>query len=310
MKKILFVNFVFLLAGLRAGAETTLLRSPLQEAADSLENHSERIESLIKAGASVNAADEQGNTALHLAARRVSAPNLDSLLRNGASVYARNQEGRTPLQSLYNLGDEDYYVPCALIKIFRAAHAEFSAKDREGRTVLHLAARKIQEPNCVRDILESGGNPNERDALGKSALHYVASPLTAQALIFGGAEIEARDLKGYTPLHDVASRYGESNSLEIMDELVRSGADVDARSFLGETPLHLLARGLMASRASAAKLIELGASVNALDDLGNTPSDLAKVAKNGLDRDLLKKFGGHCHRSCTVLHPSSEVQPH
>src|SRR5213594_1727961 len=52
---------------------------------------------LIKRGASVDAADSFGTTALMLAARAGSVPSVDALLKAGAKVDAADHPGNTAL---------------------------------------------------------------------------------------------------------------------------------------------------------------------------------------------------------------------
>ena len=51
----------------------------------------------LEVGIDVNAADEAGNTALHVAARKGFDPMIEFLVAEGAAVNARDQQGDTPL---------------------------------------------------------------------------------------------------------------------------------------------------------------------------------------------------------------------
>ena len=69
----------------------------------------------------------------------------------------------------------------------------------------------------------------------------------------------------------IAARLGNSNIIKIM--LEKEGADVDARNESGWTPLHTAANY---GRVEAIKvLLEAGAKVNAEDTFGKPPLDLA-----------------------------------
>ena len=54
------------------------------------------------------------------------------------------------------------------------------------------------------------------------------------ALIDAGAEIEARQIYGLTPLHLATNKH----TAETVNALLNRGADIDARSQIGMTPLH------------------------------------------------------------------------
>ena len=95
---------------------------------------------------------------------------------------------------------------------------------------------------------------------------YGASHITTKALIAVGADIDARDKNGQTPLHVAAEHYGG----EKIKELIAAGADVNARDKNGETPLHAAASSYK-RRGQAKMLIAAGADVNAWDKANNTP---------------------------------------
>jgi len=80
-------------------------------------------------------------------------------------------------------------------------------------------------------------------------------------LLEGGADVNARDEAGLTPLHIATT--------DVAELLINRGASVNARNRYGETPLHRAA--YLGSSDKAKLLIEHGADVNAKDKRGNTP---------------------------------------
>ncbi|KAL1395777.1 hypothetical protein pipiens_002796 [Culex pipiens pipiens] len=56
------------------------------------------VQLLVDHGAAVNATDEEGNTALHLAFKDGEAELIEVLVRNGADLSVKNKEGKVPLQ--------------------------------------------------------------------------------------------------------------------------------------------------------------------------------------------------------------------
>ena len=62
------------------------------------------VKLLIEKGANVNAADDQGNTALHIAAQRGADTLVRLLAAAGATLDAKNRAGRTPLDFAMGLG--------------------------------------------------------------------------------------------------------------------------------------------------------------------------------------------------------------
>jgi len=103
-----------------------------------------------------------------------------------------------------------------------------------------------------------------------------------------GADVNAKDNKGKTPLHHAVAgvRMSFDRASQILPLLIDHGADVNARDNEGKTPLHHLVRDLRPDQdididdidvnsyvAIMLLLITLGADVHAKDNLGLTPLD-------------------------------------
>jgi ankyrin repeat protein len=83
-------------------------------------------------------------------------------------------------------------------------------------------------------------------------IHILEFFKLTELLIELGADVEARDKDGQTPLH-VASQAGP---LDIARMLIEHGAEVSAQDKIGQTPLHLASQ---AGRLEIARmLIESG----------------------------------------------------
>ena len=70
--------------------------------------------------------------------------------------------------------------------------------------VLHSAARWTTNPTIVRLLLQAGADANALDDGGLSPLHHGArntNPMVASHLLDAGADLDARDNDGYTALH-------------------------------------------------------------------------------------------------------------
>ena len=101
-----------------------------------------------------------------------------------------------------------------------------------------------------------------------------------------GADVNAKDYLGRTPLHH-AARWGHKKVAEL---LISEAADVDAMDDDGWTPLHYAA--VFGRKEIAELLIDNGADVNAKRSDGSTSLDSAIGRKHSEVADLLRKHGG------------------
>ena len=88
----------------------------------------------------------------------------------------------------------------------------------------------------VRSSFGGGANVNARDDDGRTPLHWAAAvndhPAVIQVLLDNGANVEAKADQGFTPLHTAAS---ENENAAVIHTLLGNGADIEARTNEGKT---------------------------------------------------------------------------
>ncbi len=134
----------------------------------------------------------------------------------------------------------------------------------------------------ISQLIEKGADVNAKDKLGYTPLVMAAKGGLSDVcmkLVELGADVNARDKHGDTPLIRAAKR-GHS---KMCMKLIELGADVNAKDKWGLTPLLCAAKeGYSAKEGHSdvcMKLIELGADVNVKDKNGWSP--LTYAARNG-----------------------------
>ena len=181
-----------------------------------------------------------------------------------------------------------------MVKALILLGAEVDAKSIAFNLIpLHVAAQSGRI-SIVKYFIEKQKIPLEsKDGSGQTPLHHAGNVDVAKYLIEKGANIEAKDEDGNTPLNRRAIFCVRDNipaqpEIDIAKYLIDMGAQIETKNFLGETPLHTAAECNFAQMVKY--LIERGAQVNTRNLRNETPFDLAdqnrhfKVAKHLLEK--------------------------
>ena len=176
-----------------------------------------------------------------------------SLLKRGASVNARNAEGDTALITVSFVGDpEDETLrlhPIEFLQLFLKHGANVNLAGANGETALMTAAQG--SPQAVRLLLAKGARINTQTESGETALMRAvmwecegpcSDPEVVQILLARGANVNIAAKSGDTALIYAAqlSCYGPltaSDGLKMAQMLLARGADVRARTNNGNTAL-------------------------------------------------------------------------
>ena len=226
-----------------------------------------------------------GFTPLMLAATKNATDVAKLLIKAGADVNAKDEDDRSAL--IYAADDNAIELAQLLIK----SGADMNAKDRYDRTALMKAAVK-NELDFARLLIKSGADVNARDEDDETALMKAArfSEDMTKLLIAEKADVNAKNNINQTALMfavkynavDIAKMLiKEGVDIENLKFLLEAGADMYAKDKDGYTVLMAAAEG---NAADTAKLfIEAGMDVNAKMDSKPRPLSSGWIGADWVD---------------------------
>jgi cytohesin len=175
---------------------------------------------------------------IHKAAGRGDIEGVKQYLVSGVDVNAKGRFGETPLDwaidedrtetadLLRKHGGKHSTINMAAwsgdakgVKEFLAAGSDVNAKDKYGRTPLHLAAEEGHK-EIVELLISKGADLNAKGGrFGRTPLHQAATKEIAELLIAKGADVNAKfesgKLKGQTPL-DLANWSNRKQTADLL----------------------------------------------------------------------------------------------
>lgn len=198
-----------------------------------------------------------------------------------------------------------------LRQLLSRAPERIQTVDAAGETALFAAVR-ARQPHAVELLLSYGADPRFKNKAGATPLHVDAadgnrSPEARQArrtiaelLLKAGAEVNAADAEGMTPLLVALARQRE----ELLDLLTAAGADVTLKDQRGRAALHYAAQGNLPAMID--RLAEMKVDVNAADDTGNTALHMAAMRMRPVVIESLLSRGANVN----AVNPQGESALH
>jgi ankyrin repeat protein len=224
-------------------------------------------ERLLRAGANLEAKRTNGVTPLMNAAERGSVPLVSLFLENGARAGEKDEQFETALSHAARGG----YV--------RAANLLAQVSDTKDKNRALFAAIEGR-PVGIIEVADAPVQPNLLQT--QSAAPEESWTATVESLLANGADIEARNEDGSTPL-DWAASFAQTDILKL---LIQRGAQRDVIDKYGNTPLISAAcECAIATMNSAYQVVKIlldqGAKVNARNHDGRTALMMASGMTGG-----------------------------
>ncbi|XP_066139656.1 protein phosphatase 1 regulatory subunit 12A isoform X5 [Euwallacea fornicatus] len=234
----------------------------------------EEVLKLLEKGADINTANVDGLTALHQACIDDNLDMVEFLVEHGADVNRGDNEGWTPLHATASCGL--MYIAKYLIE----KGGDVAAVNNDGELAIDIAECQKMEGLLKSEIVKKGidcdaARNDEERAMLRDAQEWLA---TKSSLVN-----EPHQKTGATALH-VASAKGYVDVIKI---LLQCGADIDAQDVDGWSPLHAAAH--WGQEEACRLLVDNLADLESKNIVGQTAFDLADSEMLGVLEDLKKK---------------------
>ncbi len=259
-KRLISLTICFVLSAVPGFSVSSFAGNESETIAEA-EQHFETANELRKV-ADYDAAIAEYNNVMRLSPKSRIAQ--DALYWMGQS-YFETEQYDAALSAFGRLLDEypqSAIVPSTKLMMERAE----KAKDAN----LFLKAIKNGDIERIRKLISQGADVNAKDKRGMTPLHnaaYYGQRQVAEVLIAKGANVNETDTAGQTPLH-IAANFGAKFVPEL---LLANGASISARDIAGNTPLHAATDSPDVEKDLLELLIAKGADVNARNEAGQTP---------------------------------------
>ncbi|EUB59984.1 SH3 and multiple ankyrin repeat domains-containing protein [Echinococcus granulosus] len=215
--------------------------------------------------------------------RNQDVKGIEKLLAKGFDPnFWSRKDGEAPITAAVTT-----YHPRDLIitLVNGGAHIDFRARD--SHTALHRAAI-CGNYEAIQTLLDLGQNPNCRDWRGLTPLYYaVSTDISARcthALLYDHAILGVEDSKGFQEIHQACV----ANRPQHLENLIAYGADLNARTLRGLTPLHLCVRH--EANACLSLLLLRGADTRQVNDDSQTPLEYALLTNRNEQATILQTF--------------------
>uniref|UniRef100_A0ABD2VY84 Uncharacterized protein n=1 Tax=Trichogramma kaykai TaxID=54128 RepID=A0ABD2VY84_9HYME len=186
----------------------------------------------------INAREKEGNTPLHFALPRGHRGLIEWLLRNGANPNLISDEGVTVLQVICKEIEAGKLTDKGLVGLFFDQTVQDDGQDKLDLTPLLSALKpeyKTIDPNTVYNAKLTPLHLLCKFAKNHSLLEIFFKLMDEHRQ---KVQVNVQDKLGFTPLH--LALHLDSVTRETVELLLRRGADPNATNVDGLTPLHVV----------------------------------------------------------------------
>lgn len=200
--------------------DDTYNRSALHLAIE--DNDYVQVVRLINLGSDIEAPDWFKKTPLHFAAFYNSNEShikiIELLLKKGANVNARDNYGNKPIYYLVQSAN------ARVLELFLKFKADVRDLDEAGGNLLYPALRHNKNVDLLQLLVDQGLDVDHRDTTGKTPLHRACDYdclnfKVVKCLLKNGANMNAVDRRGYTPLTELVRSCNASSGVRILKVL-------------------------------------------------------------------------------------------
>jgi ankyrin repeat protein len=268
------------------------------------------VKLLIDAKADVNAQEEEGSTALMLAAFMGNLEMVKMLVAAGADPKLPDEDGETAIVSARKWPE----IVQFLRPLSSPDDIEFIEKEKKPVSVDAEEFFKVvvaADLSAVRDLLSRGAPVNAKNKNDETALHFAAESGKKELvewLLSAGAAVNAKNHCQRTPLALAANR----GHVAIAELLIAAGADLESRDGEGATPFLSSVGGRAENQNMMRLLARAGAKLDVVDAYKRSALDLASRHLPTDDdefADDAKKAAGQALRETFIeiglLHPQA-----
>jgi ankyrin repeat protein len=282
--------------GANVHARNCFGRTPLHDAVESLTL--DTVSTLLSFGADPNVIDDDGMTPLFKAVKLNNPAIVEVLLKNKACPYA-------PVHTITPLHHAAYTGNLDIIKLLLTYKAFRNAQNMWKRTPLHDALQITDIQKCIKvcaALIDENTDLRVKDCDGNTPVFLAIKKgddavEIVDLLLQHGADFNA-GINSITPLHYAAFN-GHHKLVEL---LCRYGAQANAQNFLGKTPLHDALDSFYAHNALQVRnferiiqlLIAQNARTDIADEQGRTPQSIDEKGIEEVDTAGIKRLIHRC----------------